>query len=172
LTTQSNVNTIAAETWKDVPGYEGRYQVSDQGRVRGPSGRVMRGGTAPNGYAHVTLRSSHHKVTAPIHKLVASAFLEQPSCGRNHINHRDGVKKNNAATNLEYVSNQENHAHASRLGLKPKGEKNGNSRLTEKEVARIKRLVGKVSDAYLARTFSVCRKTIANIRTERTWRHA
>jgi len=118
------------ETWKDIPGYEGRYQVSDEGRVRsidrvvrGVSkagreyqrqvlGTVLRPGSC-RGYLIVNL---HPSGTVAVHLLVARAFVAGFATGL-EVNHKDGNKKNNAATNLEWVTHQGNQAHAVAIGL-------------------------------------------------------
>lgn len=100
------------EQWKDVPGFEGRYQVSDQGRVRNVKGRVLKPQLVNSGY-HVV-----HLVPAPrsrkialVHRLVALAFLPSDP-DRSHVNHKDFDRLNNWATNLEWVTPSENMLHA------------------------------------------------------------
>lgn len=118
------------ETWKDIPGYEGRYQVSDEGRVRSidrfvrgvskagreyqrkAPGIVLRPGSC-RGYLIVNL---HPTGTVAVHLLVARAFVVGFAPGL-EVNHKDGDKKHNAATNLEWVTHQGNQVHAVAIGL-------------------------------------------------------
>lgn len=118
------------ETWKDIPGYEDRYQVSDEGRVRSVDrmargvskagrdylkkmpGRVLRPGNC-RGYLIVNL---HPTGTVTVHRLVALAFVSGFAAGL-EVNHKDGNKKNNAASNLEWVTRQGNQVHAVVAGL-------------------------------------------------------
>lgn len=118
------------ETWKDIPGFEGRYQVSDQGRVRSidrtaravskagreyqrkARGTVLRPG-GRRGYLIVNLYPAG---TIAVHLLVARAFVEG-FVGGLEVNHKDGDKKNNAVTNLEWVTRRGNLAHAVATGL-------------------------------------------------------
>lgn len=102
--------------WKDVVGYKGRYQVSDDGFVRSlPEinavgrfyhGTILRHAVNEKGYAHVSLGKRSHKV----HRLVAKAFL-RPS-RKPQINHRDGNKLNNHRRNLQWCTNAENQLHS------------------------------------------------------------
>lgn len=118
------------EIWKDIPGHEGRYQVSDEGRVRSLD-RVVRGvskagreyqrkvrGTVLRpgdcrGYLIVNL---HPTGTVAVHLLVARSFVAGFVPGL-EVNHKDGSKKNNAAANLEWVTHQGNQDHAVAIGL-------------------------------------------------------
>lgn len=120
------------ENWKDIPGFEGRYQASDQGRVRSVDRIVVvtpRAGRlyerkfpgcvlAPGdcrGYLIVNL-SGHGTVS--VHLLVARTFLPGYEEGAD-VNHKDGNKTNNRLKNLEWLSRSENHRHAVRTGLRP-----------------------------------------------------
>lgn len=97
------------EIWKDIVGYEGRYQVSNQGNVkslcyhRGSEEKVLVPSEDTDGYLHVLLYKKGKRKTCKIHRLVAEAFLnnseELPS-----INHKDEDKHNNAVENLEYCT--------------------------------------------------------------------
>ena len=118
------------EVWKDISGFEGRYQVSDAGRVRSldrkvhgvsKAGRVyprkVRGAVlrpgACRGYLIVNL---HPTGTIAVHLLVARAFVGGCAPGL-EVNHKDGDKHNNAAANLEWVTRRGNQIHAVATGL-------------------------------------------------------
>ena len=114
--------------WKDVDGYEGIYQVSDLGCVKrvfhiGEDGRklpekILKGGLYTNGYKFVCLRKKGKTQNIMVHRLVAKAFVSNPSdlpC----VNHLDGNKLNNNATNLEWCTHSENRKHAYDMGLSP-----------------------------------------------------
>jgi hypothetical protein len=103
---------MTMESWKDVLGYEGRYQVSDLGRVRGQIG-VLRPNLNTSGYHIVHLYSGgrHTRQVALVHRLVAQAFLPNPE-GRQYVNHLDGDKIGNRLANLEWCTNSENVIHA------------------------------------------------------------
>ena len=115
------------ENWKPVPGYEGRYEVSDQGRVRSlphevpvgygsvrvAKGHLLKPQLMRNGYLQVSLgRKGKH---ADVHRLVALAFVPQVK-GKTEVNHKNLVKTDNRASNLEWVTHQENLQHAHKEG--------------------------------------------------------
>jgi hypothetical protein len=123
------------EIWKDIPGFEGRYQVSDLGRVRSlpymqwsttkrglpfqrfKEGRVLKAGPHPGGYLLVQLIDAEGaRHSCLIHRLVAEAFVDNHT-GACVVNHKDGVKTNNTPQNLEWVTSAENNRHARQTGL-------------------------------------------------------
>lgn len=109
------------ETWRDIPGYEGSYQVSDMGRVRslprlvphGASysrlkGRVLKPAPNRHGYQHLVLRKDGRNHDHEVHVLVASAFLGPRPDGDIQVRHLDGNRSNNTLTNLLYGTRSEN----------------------------------------------------------------
>lgn len=117
------------ERWKDMPGYEGRYQVSDQGRVKALSfmqrwrhglrrvrERIIAQQGINSGYQIVHLHLDNARTAKTVHRLVAEAFCSGAGPALD-VNHIDGNKKNNAATNLEWLGRTANHDHAVGLGL-------------------------------------------------------
>ena len=120
---------LMEEIWKDVVGYEGLYQVSNHGRVKSlehfvPSiGGAIRKSPSKiltncfdNNYYHVTLYKGGRKKIFLVHRLVAEAFIPNPN-NLPQVNHKDGNKLNNNATNLEWCSAQDNILHAFATGL-------------------------------------------------------
>ena len=106
------------EVWKDIVGYEGKYQISNLGNVRNFKFKLIKYTVSNYGYIRIGLRN-HGKRMYSIHRLVAIAFIPNPD-NKPYINHIDGNKSNNNVTNLEWVTQSENEKHAHRLGLKPK----------------------------------------------------
>jgi len=95
------------ELWKDIPGYEGRYKVSNTGKVKSflknkENGSVLVPEFA-RGYPSVGLCDGKRKKTVSIHRLVALAFVPNPH-NYNEVNHKDENKQNNNADNLEWCS--------------------------------------------------------------------
>lgn len=125
------------EKWRSIVGYEGEYEVSNQGRVRslerthlvkdrygGMSSRTDKGKEIVphdngNGYLYVTLRKNGKRENRYVHRLVAEAFCEKEGRG-NCINHKDLNKKNNCADNLEWCTQRENVNYSVDLMRKPK----------------------------------------------------
>lgn len=105
------------EVWKAIEGYEGKYSISNYGRVRNDkSGRVSYGRDTGHGYRKVTFYSDNTAVgTQYVHRLVARAFLP---CGgvMAEVNHKDGNRSNNCADNLEWVTSSGNTEHAVESG--------------------------------------------------------
>ncbi len=96
------------QQWRDVGEYGGIYQVSDQGQVRNThTSKILQPIKMKNGRLYVTLSVDGFSRKHTIHSLVASAFLgSRPP--DHETTHKDGDFTNNAATNLEYVTHQEN----------------------------------------------------------------
>lgn len=100
------------EIFKDIPGYEGKYQVTSWGRVYNvDTGSFVKPEVHAKGYLRVDLfdhagKRKHMKV----HRLVGMAFIPNPDM-KPQINHKDGNKTNNSFTNLEWVTNRENKDH-------------------------------------------------------------
>ena len=95
------------------------YLVSSDGYVisrKRAHHRKMIGGATAAGYPQVTLRSNGVQVQRLVHRLVAEAFLANPS-KLPAVNHIDGDKTNNAVQNLEWVTASENMKHSVRTGL-------------------------------------------------------
>lgn len=106
---------MTGERWKEVSGYEGVYQVSDQGRVKSiKSGRLRKHSKQGSGYDQVILSSNGARRTFLLHRLVAQAFISNPM-NKPHINHKDGDKSNNQADNLEWCTVSENLLHRYRV---------------------------------------------------------
>lgn len=89
------------------------YHVSDCGRIR-HNMRVLSGTLHQDGYVFVTIKGKQY----PIHRLVAQHFVSNPD-NKPEVNHKDGNKQNNQASNLEWVTRGENVTHAIRTGLQP-----------------------------------------------------
>lgn len=127
-----------SEQWSDIAGYEGYYQVSNLGRVRSCDryvkgrwgktyihGKLLRPGFGKegitptgkvNGYCNVVLHKEGKAKFIEVHRLVAVAFVPNPE-NLPVVNHKDGVKYHNEASNLEWVTPSENSKHAIETGL-------------------------------------------------------
>lgn len=109
------------EIWKDVKDYEGKYQVSNLGRVKSliyknnannriyKREKILKLFHDRNGYLRVDLKMGKRK-NAQVHRLVAIAFIDN-TYNKPQVNHKDKNKENNKVENLEWVTNGENQLH-------------------------------------------------------------
>lgn len=114
------------EVWKDIDGYDGKYLVSNLGRIKNRNGLIMHQKPSKDGYIRILLfNNGKYKAEYP-HILVAKAFLPKPE-EKLEVNHIDANKSNNTLQNLEWVTRRQNHFHAVSLGLKPENPTKGKS---------------------------------------------
>ena len=102
------------ETWKDIPGYEGRYQVSDLGRIRSRN-KVLKLSTAGSQYKRVRLRNSGVNTFPYVHRLVASAFIGPCTAGC-EVCHGPAGRLDNQVSNLSYGTKSDNRRDRKRDG--------------------------------------------------------
>jgi hypothetical protein len=131
--TMANVCNSTQEKWKDIPSFEGFYQVSNLGRVRSLDrvifdkkknrhlslkGVILKDRKSPKTrYLQVSLTDKTGKAFYPkIHRLVAEAFIPNPH-NKSEVNHIDLNRFNNSATNLEWCTRKENMVHAAKGGV-------------------------------------------------------
>jgi len=125
----SNLCNSLEEIWKDVPGFEGLYEVSNYGRVkslprpwyRKKQSNILVGVPDINGYLKVPLNNHGKYSVRPIHRLVAIAFIPNPE-NKPYVNHIDGNPSNARVENLEWVTPLENSQHAWSTGLMHSGK--------------------------------------------------
>ena len=103
------------DRWKEIIDND-NYEVSDTGRVRRKGSDNDRSVRDRNGYLAVDLYKDSERSTKRVHRLVAEAFVPNPD-NKPEVNHRDGNKYNNNASNLEWVTTKENCRHAWNSGL-------------------------------------------------------
>ena len=110
------------EVWKDIPDYEGLYQVSNLGRVKALKKEWLSHHTAilthgekiikpylnHNGYLRVALSKDNKYHKFPVHRLVANAFIGKQPSDDYVINHKDYNRQNNCVDNLEWLTQKEN----------------------------------------------------------------
>lgn len=114
--------------WRDVCGYEGYYQVSDDGKVRTLERYINRNGVMQlrharptrcyknrDGYVKVKLNKDGHSREFFVHRLVAQAFIPNEEC-KAEVNHINANRADNRKENLEWVSRQENVQHTLNAG--------------------------------------------------------
>jgi len=175
------------EIWLPIEGYGNCYSVSSLGRVMRTAPRnvkrhptrsrakpfkpsICRAFINRGGYPQVRIGPTGHQATVCVHRLVATAFVENP-LALPEVNHIDGHKANNIATNLEWVTHQQNLKHATATGLQRtrRGEESPRSKLTESDVIAI-RSDRRVAAA-IASDYGVSKGNVYAIKQRRAWTH-
>lgn len=168
------MNTTPIEEWRPVTiaEFSAFYEVSNLGRIRsldrvvkGKSGclqrspgRIMKVQINTWGYASIHLHVDPHDRTFAVHRLVAAAFIPNPLAFP-EINHKDGVKTNAAADNLEWTTRIGNYLHAAEIGTAAFRRK-----LSDDDVAVIRALAAAGGNlSAIARQFGVCPSAISQI---------
>ena len=171
------------EVWQPVVGYEGLYEVSDQGRVRsldrlGSSrwgnrtrlykGTLLRQSINARGYRQVSLCKNGLRRNGAVHQMVANAFLGPTPSGM-IVLHGPNGKQDNSLANIGYGTQLQNlRDDKLRDGTLQTGERHGRAKLTEELVGYIK--ASEKSGAQLARELHVSDTAIYNVRKGATWR--
>lgn len=121
----------------------------------------------PNSKGYLRVVIGHKRYF--VHRLVAERFVSNPE-NKPQVNHKDGNKLNNCASNLEWVTNQENRNHAVVHKLQIMGENSPWSKLTLTDVKYI-RTHREISRKELANLFNVSIGTIKDVQLYRSWKH-
>lgn len=170
------------EVWKDVNTHIGLYQVSNLGRVK----RLM--GTKPqaknkqdeilklhnvNNYRFIGMSKGGRSTQILVHRLVAIHFIPNPE-NKPQVNHINGIKTDNRAENLEWVTAKENAKHAIEFGLRDMflGESNPTAKLTNENVLLIRELLSKGWSAYRIRKTlfpHLAATTVYDVMNNKTW---
>lgn len=173
--------------WKEVVGYEGLYEVSSTGQVRGMPKTVTGNHLKATrnipartkkqclllGYPAVTLFKDGIPKLVKVHRLVAEAFILRVD-GCDIINHIDSDKTNNNVSNLEWTTPQGNVDHMIRHNRKVtvRGEQAGRSaKLTEQQALEIINLKGCLSQKALAELYGVGQVQVSRIQRGLRWPH-
>lgn len=121
------------EIWKDIKDYEDCYEVSNMGRVKRKSGyvnagiknndkrlvksRILKLNLKKNGYLTVDLSKNFIVKTILVHRLVATAFIENDDPLKTYVNHKNCNKQDNRVENLEWCTAKYNSEHAKKNNL-------------------------------------------------------
>ena len=168
--------------WKQIPGFEGFYSVSNDCEVRRDAPSVHTGGTSYIGkilknrlgaaYLYVCLFKNGIGRNYFVHVLMMMSFNGPAPIGY-EINHKDGNKHNNVLSNLEYVTKKQNMQHALKNGLMKLGEMHGRAKLTNEQVMEIRQRYAPklISMHKLSKEYGVAKSTIRCVVTNRFWKH-
>ena len=175
------------EIWKPIKKFNGEYLVSNTGKIKSVDsiitrkngwlytrrGKVLKPAINPCGYYAGAISEMGVLVSYLLHRIVAEEFVLN-SRNLPEVNHKDGIKTNNNANNLEWVSHSENIQHAFDNGLiKPKvGSLNGMAKLNEEQVREIRAVAAACGSRYygrkaLSEKYGVSECTIKEVVTRR-----
>lgn len=164
-----NIINIGGEIYYPLFEFYG-YYVNTNGNVySAKTDKILKQDTNKQGYQTVGVYNTVGKsIRQRVHRLIASVFILNPY-NLPQINHKDGDKKNNHVSNLEWCTGKYNSKHSWNTGLrKPsRGEKSGNNKLKEHEVVTI--YMSDKSSKELSKMFNISERTIRDIRSGRTW---
>lgn len=164
-----------AVVWIPIVGAETLYEISNLGSVRRLVNRgkfkansLMTGSLNDDGYVVVNLNGKVDKV----HRIVAKHFIANPE-HKPEINHIDGIKTNNAVSNLEWCNRSENlsHAYNYKLRVPHKGIDRPNAKLNDIKVINIRHCKGSMSYKRLGQIFNVSESAISHVMNYHNWRH-
>lgn len=153
------------EVWKDVVGYEGLYEVSSFGRVKNKATWRILKHTTIHPYFRVTLSKGGTHIQYSVHRLQAAAFLPNPH-NKPQVNHKNGNKKDNTLSNLEWVTISENVLHSYANGFQKVKLPPISfllQKLTPEQVKEIRNSRGLVSACKMAKVYNISKKVILNI---------
>lgn len=165
--------------WRDVPGYEGLYEVCRDGRVRNSvRGNELVGTPNGHGYLAVSLTKNRINKKIRIHRILYAVFIGDIPAG-NHVHHINGDMIDNRLENLQCLTfDEHNKIHpcnfqTRKANIEDDGPKVRKGRkLDENDVRTIIDMLAKgVSPDDLSRDFNVTRTAILNIRAGRTWKY-
>jgi len=177
---------------KDVPGYEGRYAVTRDGRVWSHPKMTLvgrNGGYRQDGDCWLTLRPNnrgrgYHRVALTdaegnrrmlsVHRLVAMTYIDNPH-NLPFVNHINGDTVDNRVENLEWCDAKGNAVHAYGKGWvsvpDQSGERNSQAKITTADVRRIRQLAQDgMGDTMIARKLNISRSTVKGITKGETWK--
>lgn len=165
---------------KDIQGYEGVYAITRDGKVwsypktrqGAHDGKWLKPAILVSGYEAVSLWKSGKQKNFRVNRLVAMAYVPNPN-NVTQVNHKNGKKRDNRASNLEWCTHSENVIHALKTGLSNnRGEGHRNAKLTSSEVIKIRSLrEDGMAGRKIARLFNVSPRNIRDIHQNKTWKH-
>lgn len=166
--------------WKNIARFNGKYSISDTGLVKNNlTNKILTSHPHKSGYIILTLRPTGRNgkcYSIKIHREVALAFIPNP-LNKPQVNHIDGIKSNNIASNLEWVTNKENSDHAIANGLLVplKGTDKTTAKLTN-DIVNYVRLVyiprhKTFGCRQLAQLFGISHSTMSRVIAGKEWAH-
>lgn len=165
------------ELWTDVDGFNGRYMVSNMGRVRNMRTNYVLQGTLQmkcGGYYYVSLYNPPRHKTQKVAPLVAHHFIGPKPPGM-EVNHINNIRTDDRASNLEYLTHLDNIKHAQQYGFLSDqcGEHNHKHKYTTEIVVQILRMYynEKKKPMDISKEIKIPVTTIRGIVYRQKWKH-
>lgn len=153
---------------KDVPGFEGRYAVTTDGRVWSHrAGRFLTPEISAKGYWRIRFGKNGPKLH--VAALVLAAFVGPRPSPQHEAAHNDGDKSRNVLGNLRWDTAKGNRADMRAHGTLPQGERQWCSKLSEDQVREMRN--SSETHVYFARKFGVTASLVGQIRRGKWWKH-
>lgn len=174
----------STETWRPIPGWEDRYEVSDAGRVRSldciivnqfqvpyrREGKVRALWTDPKGYRHATLYRANVGKRFSVHRLVMLAFRGE--CPEGHmVCHENGDPSDNRLANLRYGTNSSNQLDRAKHGTHARGTRSVTNRHSEDDIRAMRALYssGRYSQREIGNMYGIRQAAVSAIVNRRVW---
>jgi hypothetical protein len=179
-------STGSCEIFKDIPGWEGKYQVSNIGRIKSlprmvvactgkvynRKERILKQTTNEDGYKVVYLSKEGKDYTLGVHRAIALAFIANPE-NKPMVNHINANRADNWVDNLEWCTNAENIQHSFNLGISDnKGDKHPRRVLTMEMVRAIREeLANGKTPQQVADIVGTKRRNVYAVRDRQNWNY-
>lgn len=168
------ISPLAGELWLDIHGFENKYQVSNMGRIRvlnrqnrGLAEIMVQGIKASRDrYCMIQLYKKNIPYTFTVHRLVAAHWVPNPN-NFPEVNHKQGIKTDNRATELEWITHLENIRHAYKVLKVNSGLKSHKSKFTKDDVLNI--YASPKTHRELGRLYNVSHSVIGFIKRKQSY---
>lgn len=161
-------HNVPAEAWKPILDYENHYMGSSKGRIKSVKkfkgdfadrDKIIRTTIHKTGYEFIWLWKDGIKKRYSVHTIIANLFCDKIG-GKNIVNHKNGVRSDNRAVNLEWVDKSGNMLHAMKeLGVKRFGKDNPNSRYSDEEIDNLRSLFAQGYSKYRCQKITGIKRT-------------
>lgn len=168
----SKLSQLGIEEWKDVPGFNGAYEVSNLGRVKSNKTNQILTGTITNaGHTRYMLTCGTQRRPSYGHLLVMISFNGERPSGK-VIRHKNGKASDNRLHNLIYGTQMENVEDMIAAGDNAKGQSHGRSKLKELAIKLIRKFhsIG-MPRKRIAHHFKISKEHVTAIVSRRYWKH-
>lgn len=175
------VNSLPGELWKDVVGYEDKYEVSTFMRVRSKErickangsgkmtvkSRILSQHINGCGYWEVRFYDNNKRIGKRVHRIFTDAFYQNPD-NKTFVNHKNLIKTDNIPCNLELTTPLENFMHAWVNGAIPKGEAVKHSKLNASQVLEIYN--SKCNFIEIQKKYGITHRMVVKIKNGISWK--